>query len=135
MFTQKWLILLVPRDPFQWVFLIYQHYQMRGELLHHTWTFLSTSTCQTEKTPRLAKLLAGRHLIDKLLMVMRDLSSRSSISRGLLVQTHILLIKLQVHCLCCTMTTSNPQDSVVVNVYLIYKNWNFTSVISRLEEW
>ena len=45
--------------------------------------------CQTEKTPRLVELLADRHLTDKLLMVMRDLSSRSSILRGLLTQTHI----------------------------------------------
>ena len=41
------------------------------------------------KNSRLAKLLADRHLIDKLLMVMRDLSSRSSTSEGPLVQTLI----------------------------------------------
>ena len=50
---------------------------------------LSISTYQTGKTPRLVELLADRHLTDKPLMVMRDLSSRSSISRGLLTQTHI----------------------------------------------
>ena len=41
------------------------------------------------KTPRLAKLLAGNHLTDKLQMVMRDLSLRSSISEGRLVQKPI----------------------------------------------
>ena len=33
--------------------------------------------------------IVSRQAFDKLLMVMRDLSSRSSISRGLLIQTHI----------------------------------------------
>ena len=46
------------------------------------------------KSPRLAKLLADRHLIDKLLMVMRDLSSRSSISRGLLGTNTYLIDKV-----------------------------------------
>ena len=55
---------------------------MRGELLHHTWTFLSISTSQTGKTPKSVKLSAGKHSTDKLLMVMRDLSSRFSISKG-----------------------------------------------------
>ena len=58
MSTQKWLVLLIPRDLFQWIFLIYQHYQMRGELLHHTWTFLSTSTCQTEKNSKISKIVS-----------------------------------------------------------------------------
>ena len=31
---------------------------MKGEWLHHTWTFLSTSTCQMERTPRLAKIVS-----------------------------------------------------------------------------
>ena len=39
-----------------------------------------------KKTLRLAKSSADKHLIDKLLMVMRDLSLRSSISEGHLVQ-------------------------------------------------
>ena len=56
----KWLV-LVQRDLFQWIFLIYPHYRMRGEWLHHTWTFLPISTFQMGKTPRLVKLSADKH--------------------------------------------------------------------------
>ena len=41
-----------------------------------------------KKTPRLVKLSADKHSTDKLLMVMRDLSSRFSISKGLLALIH-----------------------------------------------
>ena len=40
------------------------------------------------KTPRLVRLSADKHSTDKLLMVMRDLSFRSSILRGLLALIH-----------------------------------------------
>ena len=90
-FKSRWLVLLIQRDLFEWIFSIYQHYQMRGELLHHIWTFLSISTFQTGKTPKSVKLSADKHSTDKRLMVMRDLSSRSSISKGLFC-TNIYLI-------------------------------------------
>ena len=31
---------------------------MRGELLHHTWTFLLTSTCQTGKNSKISKIIS-----------------------------------------------------------------------------
>ena len=40
------------------------------------------------KTPRLVRLSADKHSTDKLPMVMRDLSLRYSISRGLLALIH-----------------------------------------------
>ena len=45
-------------------------------------------TYQMGKTPRLVKLLADKHSTDKLLMVMRDLSLRSSVLRGLSALIH-----------------------------------------------
>ena len=47
------------------------------------WIFLSISIYRTGKTLKSAKLSADKRSTDKLLMVMRDLSSRSSISKGL----------------------------------------------------
>ena len=69
---------------FSGIFSIYRHYQMRGELLHCTWTFLLISTFQMGKTPKSVKLSADKHSTDKLLMVMRDLSSRSISQKGFL---------------------------------------------------
>ena len=54
----KWLVCLVQKVQFQWIFSIYPHYQMRGEWLHHTWTFLSISTYQMGKTPKISKIVS-----------------------------------------------------------------------------
>ena len=40
------------------------------------------------KNSKISKIVSRKHLTDKLLMVMRDLSLRSSISRGLLALIH-----------------------------------------------